>query len=211
LQNRIVQTESTVFMKTPSRVRVYLQVLFLCIPVFLNAQPLLRIPVLTGTFVTTERPEDYPALLQWRMSPVKVSGSTAEAVFHERTMLRAGAKPYNQQVWLITKSSSGTMIAHYTFREAPASNPSAVSLDALEHHPELDLPLELKNGGWEGTIAFTAPEYLKQFVEKGHSAKVSARFDSISVYYHLQIFDAGGQQVYGPKKKGYLLKRKQAP
>lgn len=155
---------------------------------------------LQGTFVTTERPDDNKAILVWKQTKIAMPELGDMVLFHERATIRSLDKPYNQQYWVLKDTISGIILHHY---EKQLS-----SSDSITPLPYMDLPLHFENDVWLGSVEFVNPAYLSRFVESGHRAKVKLEFRADEVMYHLMIFDSSGKQVYGPKEKGYVLKRK---
>lgn len=155
---------------------------------------------LQGTFVTTERPEDYKAVLVWKQTSQALPELGNLVLLHERATIRTIDKPYNQQYWVLKNTDTGIMLHHY---EKQLS-----SSDLITPLPYMDMPLQFENGVWIGSVEFVNPAYLSRFVESGHRAKVKLQFKTDEILYHLMVFDSFGKQVYGPKEKGYVLKKK---
>lgn len=135
-----------------------------------------------GTFVTTERPDDYKAIMVWKQTKLAMPELGDMVLFHERATIRSLDKPYNQQYWVLKDTISGIILHHY---EKQLS-----SSDSITPLPYMDLPLHFENDVWLGSVEFVNPAYLSRFVESGHRAKVKVEFRADENRYHLMIFDS---------------------
>ncbi len=164
---------------------------------------------ISGFFVTTERPQDYNAIITWRQSAVELDGTYDAVIFHERATIRSQNRPYNRQIWVLTAEDDSIMMRHYDASNlAEGERPDGLALENFTYMPDLDLPLQYSDGVWKGTIEFVNPDYLSQFVEAAHSARVSLQIDSEGIVYHLAMYNTEGLHIYGPRERGYRLVRR---
>lgn len=167
--------------------------------------------MIEGSFVTAERPEDFKAVLLWTNSIVSDS-LNGDFIHHKRMTVQSLDKPYNQQLWKLEKRNNVYYLKHYTIINQSTSvlEKNIISLAGFKvvYEDKLDLPLKFENGNWSGLVTFTDPDYLSHFVINGYKAMVKVNYSTNELYYHLIIEDKDGKQVFGPKQKGYTLRRK---
>ncbi|TNE74419.1 hypothetical protein EP331_01995 [bacterium] len=163
---------------------------------------------LKGSFVISERPDDFKTVLVWTQTDVKIDGISGVLLFHERATVRTLDKPYNQQVWALSKKDDGILLQHYDLKSIKSkSEKKSITKEDLIPLKDMDMMLKQNGDTWSGHVEFTNPEYLSRFVQQGTSAYVSLSIRSNEISYHLKIMDKDGKQIYGPKEKGYTLKR----
>lgn len=165
---------------------------------------------LNGLFVTTERPDDYGAIIVWQQEPAKLE-SYGQILFHQRATLRTMNRPYNQQLWKFTPTEDGgILIQHYdVLISGQQPDKRDFSYSDVRHLEKMDMILRKQDGVWRSEVHFEYPEYLSRFVPEAHSARVVWHVHGNAIEYHLQMFNVEGRHVYGPRERGYRLNRRE--
>ena len=167
---------------------------------------------LEGTFIIKERPDDFKVNFVWVNTAFKSKALDGSFIYHKRVLSHAPDKPLVQLLIEVEELDGKPTIKWYAFKssEIETKLASSKNLDADLASLKSDEVIQLSNqnmslsyseGVFEGSASYKTSFRGSEF------GVIEMKIQSDEIYNWTRYFKKDSSLVYGPKEKGYILKR----
>ena len=174
-------------------------------------QEVIMYELLKGTFIIKERPKDFKVNFVWVNTPFKNSSLGENLIYHKRILSHAPERPLVQLIMQIKKDADSVAIQYYAMKKnieekLSASNELEQDLMTLSNDDLVILSDQTIRFVYENNAFFGKAEYSTVFRGSDYG-KIEMILKDDTIYNWTRYFKNNGTLVYGPKEKGYLLKK----